>query len=125
MFFTASAAHGGLCFAVGPASTRHIRVLFCPSQEATPRFPSDNAPILDMSGKAMSNEGRVIFLDLAGFAADGVAEVAVIDSNGVRHAARVQRNVFARRNMPGESIEAIVALDASGSEILRREVGTL
>ncbi|MGH2920925.1 MAG: hypothetical protein ACRDKU_02530 [Gaiellaceae bacterium] len=122
MFFTAPALHGGLCFAVGPASTKRISVLFCPGQEAAALFPSDDSPILDMSGKAFSNEGGVIFLQLVGFAADGIADVAVIDSNGTRHAAAVQRNVFARRMMPGESIQAIVALDASGKEVFRRDV---
>jgi hypothetical protein len=122
VLYTAPAKHGGLCFAVGPARTGGIAVLACPSNEAAFGFPSVDFPILDMSGMAMGDEG-VIYLGLVGFAADGVAQVAVIDSNGARHAAAVQRNVFARRMLPREFIETIVALDASGREIFRRELG--
>jgi hypothetical protein len=58
-------------------------------------------------------------LTLAGFAADGVARVGVLDPNGVLHGASVVGNTYSRE-LPGIEAVALLALDASGGEVYRK-----
>jgi hypothetical protein len=110
-------ASGALCFATGPADgvNPEFGVLAC--QGTTPRaFPSPTTPIADFSpmhGQAPSND--VFVSRLIGFAADGVASVAVRDVNGDLHGATVTGNVYVSEPLHPVAATAIVALDNGGS----------
>ena len=121
-FYTAPGAAGGLCFATGAATTGHLGVLACPSPGANDEaaFPSAEEPILNMSHVTFDFDKRVTrILTLAGFAADGVARVGVLDPNGVLHGASVVGNTYSRE-LPGIEAVALLALDASGGEVYRK-----
>jgi hypothetical protein len=71
-FYAGRSAAGGPCYATGPVETGGIGVLACLRPPA--EFPSADAPILDMSGISGDPQTHSItFLELSGFAADGVA----------------------------------------------------
>jgi hypothetical protein len=115
-FYAARRSDGYLCFAIdaAPGSDAH-KGLGCdlgnPSLPGTPAFPSPARPIFDFSR----------FSDkLAGFAADGVATVDLLDSAGnVIDSVPVTDNVYADANPPGGGA-AIEALDASGAVVYKR-----
>lgn len=115
-FYAARRADGYLCFAVdaSPATSDHKGVgcdLGNPSLPGNPDFPSPARPIFDFSRFG----GH-----LAGFAADGVATVDLLDGGGdVIDSAPVTDNVYADANPPAGGA-AIEALDAHGSVVYRR-----
>jgi hypothetical protein len=61
------------------------------------------------------------YLDLSGFAADGVASVGVIDRDGILHSAKVIDNVY-HSDLDRPEVRALIALDDSGGEIFRRNL---
>lgn len=120
-YYAGPGATGGKCYAIGPANTGGIAVLSCLDPVAP--FPSEDAPILDMSGMAGDpGTHSVTFLELSGFAADGVAKVGLIDVNGVLHGAEVRDNIY-YADLPQVPARALVAVDGSGQEIFRRPLG--
>jgi hypothetical protein len=75
-------------------------------------------PIADFSpmrGHAGSND--VYVWKLVGFAADGVAAVAVRDASGALHATQAVRNIYASDELPVVPATEIVALAADGRVI--------
>ncbi len=124
-FYTAPASSSGLCFARGSVATGHLSVLACPRPgvgTSPMDFPSDPAPVLDMSasiGSIRAGEGRRL-LDLTGFAADGVARVGMIDINGELHDTLVDDNVYYAK-MPDVTVKAIVAFDSMGREVYHQD----
>ena len=110
-FYGARRRDGRFCFAVESGAGRAVG---CdngsPSGAA---FPSAQRPIIDFS--RFSGGARLV-----GFAADGVAEVALFDASGVRIAsAPVVDNVYADVNPPAGAA-GVEALDAHGAVIYRR-----
>ena len=122
-FYTAPGRAGGRCFATGSLASGRIGVLACPSPnapEGTPDFPSKEQPILDMSPAVLDPAtDEIHHFWLAGFAADGVAKVAIIDSDGVVHAARVSNNIYFAE-LPRVKERALIAVDTNGLEVYRR-----
>ena len=112
---------GWPCYAVGPVETGGIGALYCLRPPAN--FPSADTPILDMSGISGDPQTHsTTFLELSGFAADGVARVGVIGADGVLHDAEVRDNIY-YADLPRFQARALIALDASGQEIFRRSLG--
>jgi hypothetical protein len=60
---------------------------------------------------------------LAGFAADGVARVDLVDGNGATIvSAPVVDNLYAATDIPQVAVAAIVAYDADGHVVYRKEL---
>jgi hypothetical protein len=117
-FYAARRGDGHVCFAVdaapgGPAAKGVGCDLGNPSLPGTPAFPSPARPIIDYS---QFTGGR----HLAGFAADGVSTVNLLDATGnVIASAAVSGNVYADANPPagGAGVEA---LDSQGAVVYKR-----
>ena len=106
-FYAARRADGGFCFAVALDGRRAVGC------NASPPFPSPERPIIDFS--RFSKGARI-----AGFAADGVSRVALVDASGETIAsAPVVDNVYAATNTePGAT--GVQALDAEGNVVYSR-----
>ena len=107
--------HGDRCFAVGPLDEREY---VFGQVGCSPSFPSPEQPILDFSvwsGLGSSPQLR----RLEGFAADGVATVAlVLDDGALGAESRVESNVYSGTgDPPKEAVREIVALDAHGKRL--------
>ena len=133
-FYVGRHERGGLCFATGSVARSVPKLngsIGCqnPSADA---FPSPTNPILGLASSFRSPPAyespsghRVTYITrLGGFAADGVASVGYIDTNGVTHTTPVVDNIYGRI-VSEEGVEAIaiVALDAEGREIHRQPLG--
>lgn len=114
VYFAADRAGGGFCGAVGrTGDSRLFGSILC-----SPDFPSASRPILDRSAFiGPPAEPRVTRLE--GFAADGVASVAVLTAGGdVAAVTPVEHNVYLRtEDLPDERVAGIVALAPSGEVI--------
>lgn len=124
VFYAAHSASGGLCLAVGNITSPQPTTLSStgclrPSPTA---FPSATNPVEDFSVigyDAATNVFTVRYL--GGFAADGVASVAVLGVDGkVIATAQVIDNVYSSENVPDVGASAIAVYDPSGKEILHR-----
>jgi len=114
-FYSSMGKAGGLCHATATASG-HIASLFCPASGSS-EFPSEKTPILDMSGVAYDPTTHVTrLLDLTGFAADGIARVGVLSTDGSLHATPVVANVY-HGDLPDVQAAALVAFDETGAEV--------
>jgi hypothetical protein len=111
-FYAARRPDGVVCFAVDTGGGKAVGCdLGSPSGV---RFPSPERPIIDFSRAGTQ---------LAGFAADGVANVALVDATGSTVAtAPVIDNVYADANPPSGGV-GVEALDAHGAVIYRRTFG--
>jgi len=120
-FYAARRADGHFCFAVDaePGAADHKGVgcdLGNPSLPGEPAFPSPARPIIDFS---QFSGGR----HLAGFAADAVASVDLLDAAGnVIASAPVSDNVYAVAAPPAGGA-AVQALDAQGTVVYERTFG--
>ena len=105
-FYAARRANGDFCFAIDADRGKAVG---CSVSRA---FPSRVRPIVDFS--RFSDGARI-----AGFAADGVSRVALVDTSGAQVAsAAVVGNVYAA---PGAAdAVGVVALDADGKVVYER-----
>jgi hypothetical protein len=117
-FYAARRADGHVCVAIdtAPGAAGHKAVacdLGNPSLAGEPAFPSPERPILDFS--RFSSGSR-----LAGFAADGVTTVDLLDHAGnVIASAPVSDNVYADANPPASGT-AVEAVDSHGEVVYQR-----
>lgn len=117
-FYAARRADGHFCFAfdAAPGAPAHKGVgcdLGTPSAPGSPAFPSPERPIIDFS--RFSGGAH-----LAGFAADGVTTVNLLDAAGnVIASAPVSDNVYAVAAPPAGGA-AVEALDSHGSVVYER-----
>jgi hypothetical protein len=117
-FYAARRADGHVCVALdaAPGSPDHKAVacdLGNPSLPGSPAFPSPERPILDFS--RFSNGAR-----LAGFAADGISTVNLLDAAGtVIASATVSDNVYADATPPAGGV-AVEALASDGTVVYKR-----
>jgi hypothetical protein len=111
-FYAARRPDGVVCFAVDAGQSKAVG---CDLGSPTgARFPSPQRPIIDFSRIG----GR-----LAGFAADGVASVALVDAAGSTIAtAPVVDNVYANADVASGGV-GVEALDAQGAVIYRHTFG--
>jgi hypothetical protein len=125
-FFVADRSGGGLCLSVADVDDPDV----LGSIGCSPDFPSAERPIFDESRirarVVYDGKGRFAGLDepqtairLEGFAADGVASIALLMTDGdVEAVTPVEDNVYHRvGDLPAEPIAGIVALAADGSRI--------
>jgi hypothetical protein len=115
-FYAARRSDGYFCFAIdaAPSEPAHKGVgcdLGNPSLPGNPAFPSPARPVFDFSRFS----GH-----LAGFAADGITTVNLLDAAGnVIASSPVTDNVYADATPPAGG-EAIEALDAHGTVVYKR-----
>jgi hypothetical protein len=110
-FYVARRSDGKYCFAVASAGRRGAGCDL--GSPAGAVFPSPQRPIFDFSRFSQGER-------LVGFAADGVASVALIDASGaVVDSAPVIDNVYADASPP-PGAAGIEALDARGTVVYRR-----
>ena len=110
-FYVARRPDGKYCFAVDAASHKGLGCDM--GSPAGAFFPSPQRPIFDFS--RFSHGARLV-----GFAADGVATVALIDASGaVIASAPVIDNVYADASPP-PGAAGVEALDARGTVVYRR-----
>ena len=123
-FYTARSGHGGPCFLTSRSQGHEpeFAVVACTGPEA-PALPSADLPIVDFSALKKAPAERLPSLGwLNGFAADGVAEVGVVDESGDVHVTPVVRNVYAADGVTGERVRAIIAFDGAGRELYRKSL---
>lgn len=116
-YFVIENRHGERCFAVGPVEKRDY-VFGQVGCQRSPVFPSPELPIFDFS--VLGGFGAIPHMRrLEGFAADGVATVAlVLEDGGIVAETRVEHNVYSRTSeLPDGAVREIVALDADGGRI--------
>ena len=125
-FYVGRSRSGELCFVTGAAAATRpvLGMLACQGEQGL--FPSPKMPIADFS-PMRGHEGRnsVYVWKLAGFAADGVAAVAVRDATGVlRSIIPATDNMYASGELPAVAATAIVALAADGTVLYSKEVAS-
>ena len=108
-FYAARNPDGHFCFAIDSGVSKGVGCSLLDN------FPSPQHPIIDIfSGPA----------HVAGFAADGVAAIAVVDSSGATLATiPVSDNIYALDNPPAGGI-GVEALDAGGNVLYTHQFGT-
>lgn len=120
-FYTANQADGARCYLTGSARGTGPAFGSVACLRPLPNvFPSEQSPVLDASSftyDVATGESRLT--SLAGFAADGVAQVGIVDEAGRLHLTRVVRNVYAASDAAGTVATAVVGLDHRGGEIYR------
>jgi hypothetical protein len=108
-------------YSAGPdVQSETFTALECPGE---PPFPSPRRPVLDLS-PLMGREGSsdLSIPTIIGFAADGVAEVGIVDQHGRRHMTSVESNVYFAENLGDVRAAAQIALDGRGDVVWRRDV---
>lgn len=121
-FYVIHRENGGPCFASGPANQPvRLGTTMCPKPGTALSFPSAGQPILDHSSYAVAADSPVSQIEyLAGFAADPVARVAVIDLRGeVAASTAVVDNVYVAEIAP-TPITELVAFDRAGRVLFRQ-----
>lgn len=121
-FYTAESTKGQPCFLTSrsDAPRREFSVVAClGAGEAL--VPSEDRPLVDFSA-ARRAPGSLLpeVQALTGFAADGVASVALVDEAGQLHSVPVRNNVYVSDELSGITAQALVALDRSGNVVYRR-----
>jgi hypothetical protein len=128
VFHTVRGKDQRLCFGIssGPSAKSELTTLMCLSADGPAAFPSPSRPVLDFS-PVMGRDGstHMYFPRIMGFAADGVAEVGLVDVYGRMHTTPVEGNVYFAENFADVPAQAQIALDAQGEVIWRREVPKL
>jgi len=120
-FYRLSRDDGSVCYAVNSSpDTDRIGNTVCP---LTPtQFPTPTTPVLDLSVFESTSHvpGDFHVVAAQGFAADGVAKVALLDRQGrVIARQRAADNVYAVDLPPGRLAATVVAYDADGGEVFR------
>jgi|GEM_PF-3204809 len=111
-FYVIDRTDGTRCYALGLASSNRLfGQVSCPG----PTFPSRAKPILDLSTwQTQPGTGQHIGR-LVGFAADGIAAVALASLDGTVHdRTAVEDNVYLRQAPTAAPTAAVVALDRTG-----------
>lgn len=123
-FYTAT-QNGRPCFIVGAdeAVAEKFGLIACLGADSAAEL-SDQQPVVDVSTflrRAADSSARVQLL--AGYAADGVASVGVLTTDGTIASTPVRNNIYAARNLTASGVTAVVALDAGGNIVYRSNLG--
>ena len=118
------------CFAIrfGAASPAGGGAYACRSTDqpaGSVRFPSPEMPIADFSLRRspFDRPNEVYFTKLAGFAADGVAKVGLVSSDGTTYWTPVVDNIYANDALPNVRMTEMVVVSKSGDVIQRISLG--
>jgi hypothetical protein len=113
------------CYAIGPSTAVRFSALACQDD-----FPSSAHPVLDQSVvmRSYDTSGKEVAARLVaveGFAAEGVARVAVRDESGETASATVADNVYVvdPKTLPNGRPVEVVAYDADGAVVYRKDLG--
>jgi hypothetical protein len=125
-FYATRNADGAFCFAIDgggpdvtPTSPRGVGC--APAGFPSPDRPIMGFPVIGPGGATPEHSPFLQFL--AGFAADGVARVDLVDGNGATIvSAPVVDNLYAATDIPHVAVAAIVAYDADGQVVYRKEL---
>jgi hypothetical protein len=115
-FYRIDNTSNGTCFGVGPAAaTASFGVISCPSGA----FPTADKPVLDFSIiDIVRGSDQVRVWRAEGMAADGVATVGFVDTNGKTIATHpVVHNLYHFATPPSNTIGGLVAFDSNGTKI--------
>jgi hypothetical protein len=120
-FYRLARRDGSVCYSVNTTGVDdRIGGTMCPHADST--FPSPSRPILDFSlFEATSHvRGDTHLITGQGFAADGVASVALVDETGhVIARAPTSSNVYTLDVPEGDVATAVAAYDDDGTEVAR------
>jgi hypothetical protein len=122
-FYVIHRMNGPDCYAVGlSGGTQLFGLASCGDDTLTASFPSRSDPIYDLSVYSGDPLGAPEVSDLQGFAADGVASVALLDRQGsVMIQVPVENNVYERSTeLPIEAANQLAAYDAHGKKVFTR-----
>ncbi len=111
---------GSSCFAYSELRSGDWQLLGLSCETGFQRFPDPAQPVMTVSGlQLFPGEQLFVYDTVAGFAADGVKRIAVIDAQDrVMPIAEVVDNVF-YSDGPEDRVKALAALDESGEVIWR------
>ncbi len=111
---------GSSCFAYSELRSGVWQLLGLNCETGFQRFPDPKRPVMTVSGlQLFPGEQLFVYDTVAGFAADGVKRVAVIDAQDrVVPIAEVVDNVF-YSDGPEDRVKALAALDEAGEVIWR------
>lgn len=120
-FYRLTGTPRGTCYGIGfkTGAETDLNQIECGST-----FPSTDQPILDASVIEEDQTGAVRVVEVQGWAADGVASVAVLDaSDRVVAEARVSRNIYAidaEALRSGDGVK-LIARDRNGSVVYTQQ----
>lgn len=118
-FFRMSLADGTSCWGAKKSYSSEEGVMSRACQRES-GFPSRARPLLDYSTLEQTDESYPRLIRLAGFAADGVAQIAVIDpDNRLVPAVPVEDNVYFTEQLPQGDFFGLAALDRDGDIVWR------
>jgi hypothetical protein len=110
-FYVTKNAAGDDCFAL----SGHVQAIWCVLGES---FPSEQRPVIGLPLSHHDPGG-----ELAGYAADGIARVALLDDTGaVVVSAPVSDNIYEAPFTPGAPIASLAAYDASGNVVYTHQL---
>ena len=93
-------------------------IMRCSSNPTGPTFPSPERPVVDLSLVGADAGQPIHTIQLAGIAADGIAAVAVLGSDGnVYGKTQVVGNVYVSTGLPPQADGPVITYDASGATI--------
>ena len=124
-FYVSRQPNGGTCFAIGlppGAATTPIDALSCGSELGS--FPSSTDPIADFSASTSAADGSIQVTRLAGFAADPIASIALLDAddNAIYTTSVVDNIYYAADDLPVSPAASIAALDSQGRIVYRKQL---
>lgn len=112
----------GTCFGMGQGSGKEAELNFLTCSESA---PDDELPVLDASVIEQKPTGEIRFDQVAGWAADGIKAIKLLDSAGATVAtAQVENNVYylARVEMPAQAVK-LAAVDKRGVTVWTANAG--
>lgn len=125
-FYVGGAPGAKRCYMSGRENGAEVELGLLACLDSSPGgFPSEAQPVLDFSayrGEAAPST-RVFVQWLAGFAANEVASVGVVTSEGETLVARVHNNVYASRTVPAAPVVKLIAQDRNGRVLWSRPLG--
>lgn len=121
-YYEVRKATGERCFANGEIAKRpQVASLNCPAPGGSLAYPSGAQAILDFSSFALDGRTNESRLDvLTGIAADGVARVGIVGSDGKIRSTAVTGNAYYASGLYEGPVAAIVALDSEGRIVYER-----
>ncbi len=123
-FYTAQSDKGQPCFLTSndAFNAREFNVVACLG-DGSSAVPNDSKPLVDFSAAIKRPQESLMRIQrLAGFAADQIRKVGIIDEGGSVHTVPVVANVYATDVLEDTPARYIVAFDARGKEVYRHRL---
>jgi hypothetical protein len=120
-FYRLPRADGSSCWAAGELRGGIWQIVELVCEKGFQRFPDAKRPVVNVSRFEISIEApHLHYTSLAGFAADGVTRIAVVDTNnGLVPVADVLNNVYYSKELPKDGVNGLAALDEDGKVVWR------